>query len=71
VDELLAKVRTREALDRDVRKGIYAEISRILSEDQPVDFLNFPTMNVAYKSNVKGIDPGISIGYNYQEWYFE
>ncbi|VVB86678.1 Bacterial extracellular solute-binding proteins, family 5 Middle [uncultured archaeon] len=71
VDELFAKVRTREALDKEARKTMYAELSRILSDDQPVDFLNFPTMNVAYSAGVKGIDPGISIGYNYQEWYFE
>ncbi len=71
VDELFLKARTREALDKEARKKIYSELSQILSEDQPVNFLNFPTMNYAYKSGVKGIDPGVSIGYNYQEWYFE
>jgi peptide/nickel transport system substrate-binding protein len=71
VDDLFAKVRTKEALAKEVRKQIYGEIAQILSEDQPVDFLNFPTMNTAYKASVKGIDPGINIGYNYQQWYFE
>ncbi|MCZ7355657.1 MAG: ABC transporter substrate-binding protein [Candidatus Methanoperedens sp.] len=71
IDDLFAKVRTKEALGKDVRKEIYNEISRILSEDQPVNFMNFPTMNYAYDSRVKGIDPGISIGYNYNEWYFK
>lgn len=71
VDELFARVRTKEALDKGTRRQIYGELSRLLSEDQPVDFLNFPTMNLAYKSSVIGIDPGINIGYNYQQWYFE
>ncbi len=71
VDELFAKARTKEALDKEARRQIYSEISQILSDDQPVDFLDFPTMNQAYKANVKGIDPGINIGYNYQQWYFE
>lgn len=71
VDELFAKIRTKDALDIGTRKKIYIELSQILSEDQPVDFLNFPTVNYAYKSNVMGIDPGVSIGYNYQEWYFD
>lgn len=71
VDELFARAHTREALDKTARREIYAETSRILSEDQPVDFLVFPTMNIGFKSNVRGIDPGISIGYNYQEWYYE
>lgn len=71
VDELFAKVKTKEALDKETRRQVYAELSRTISEDQPVDFLNFPTVNYAYKSSVKGIDPGINIGYNYQQWYFE
>ncbi len=71
VDELFAKVRTKEALDKEVRRQMYGEISRILSEDQPVDFMAFPDKNIAYKDSVKGIDPGVAIGYNYYEWYFE
>lgn len=71
VDELFAKVRTKEALDKEVRRQMYGEISRILSEDQPVDFMAFPAKNIAYKDSVKGIDPGVAIGYNYYEWYFE
>ncbi len=71
VDELFAKVRTKEALDKEVRRQMYGEISRILSEDQPVDFMVFPAKNIAYKDSVKGIDPGVAIGYNYYEWYFE
>lgn len=71
VDELFAKVRTKEALDKEARRQMYGELSRILSEDQPVDFMAFPAKNIAYKDSVKGIDPGVAIGYNYYEWYFE
>ncbi len=71
VDALFKKVRSKEALDKTARKEIYADLSRILSEDQPVDFLAFPTSNVAFKANVRGIEPGISMNYNYQEWHFE
>ena len=71
VDELFERVRSKEALDKEVRQQIYAEISRILSEEQPVDFLVFRRSNVGFQKNVKGIEPGISMGYNYYLWYFE
>lgn len=70
VDALFKKARSKEALDINARKEIYAELSRLISEDQPLNFFTFPTANVAFKSNVKGIDPGISMRYNYQDWYF-
>ncbi len=70
VDALFKKVRSKEALDKNARKEIYAELSMLISEDQPVNFLAFPTSNVAFKANIKGIEPGISLNYNYQEWYF-
>ncbi len=70
VDALFKKVRSKEALDITARKKIYTELSKLISEEQPLDFLVYPKTNVAYKSNVQGIDPGISMTYNYQEWYF-
>lgn len=70
VDALFKKARSKEALDKNVRKEVYAELSRLISEDQPLDFFTFPTANVAFKTNVKGIEPGINMNYNYQEWYF-
>ncbi|HWR26715.1 MAG TPA: ABC transporter substrate-binding protein, partial [candidate division Zixibacteria bacterium] len=70
VDALFKKARSREALDKNVRKEVYAELSKILSEDQPIDFFTFPTANIAFKTEVKGIEPGINMNYNYQEWYF-
>ncbi len=69
VDALFKKARSKEALDRNVRKGIYAELSKTISEDQPLDFFAFPTANIAFGANVKGIEPGINMNYNYQEWY--
>ncbi len=71
VDELFERVRSREALDKGVRRQIYADISRVLSEEQPLDFLVFRRSNIGFQKNVKGIEPGISIGYNYYLWYFD
>ncbi len=70
VDALFKKVRSKEALDKNIRKGIYAELSKLISEDQPLDFFTFPIANMAFRANVRGIEPGININYNYQEWYF-
>ena len=71
VDELFDRVRSEEALDKEARRQIYAEISHALSEEQPVDFLVFRQANVGFQENVRGIEPGISMGYNYYLWYFE
>ena len=71
VDELFQRVRTKEALDKGARQQIYAEMSRVLSEEQPVDFLVFSRANVGFQKNVMGIEPGINMGYNYYLWYFE
>ena len=71
VDELFNRARSKEALDKTARQQIYAEMSRVLSEEQPVDFLVFQRANVGFQKNVMGIEPGISMGYNYYLWYFE
>jgi peptide/nickel transport system substrate-binding protein len=39
VDELFKRVQSEEALDKENRRKLYAEISRLLSEEQPLDFL--------------------------------
>ena len=70
VDELFAQVRSREALDKEVRKKIYTEISRLIAEDQPAAFLSFPRANHSFLVNVEGIDPGMRLGWNYHKWYF-
>lgn len=71
IDELFKRVKSKEALDEKVRKELYAELSRLVSEEQPVDFLAFQLANYGFQKNVKGIEPGINIGYNYHLWYFE
>jgi peptide/nickel transport system substrate-binding protein len=70
VDELFQRVRSREALDKDVRKEIYGEISRLIADDQPVIFLTFPRANHGFQFNVAGIDVGMRLGWNFHEWYF-
>jgi len=70
VDELFVQVRSEEALDEEVRKQMYAEISRIIAEDQPANFLSFPSSNHGFQANVEGIDVGMRLGWNYHEWYF-
>ncbi len=71
VDELFGRAQSEEALDEGARKELYAELSRLISEEQPVDFLVFPLANVGFQSNVRGIEPGVNMGYNYHLWYFE
>lgn len=71
VDELFKKVKSKEALDPEVRKGIFGELSTIISGDLPVDFLAFPQANTGVQAKVKGIEPGISLGYNSHLWWFE
>ncbi len=70
VDELFQRVRSREALDREVRKKMYAEISQIIAEDQPAVFLSFPQGIHGFQANVEGIDPGMRLSWNYHKWYF-
>jgi peptide/nickel transport system substrate-binding protein len=70
VDELFQRVRSREALDEDVRREIYARISQVIAEDQPVHFLTFPRSNSGFQANVEGIEPGMRMGWNYHKWYF-
>jgi len=71
VDNLFKQVKTKEALDKEVRRQIYAKLSLLLSEDLPVDFLFYGRANRGFQKNVMGIDPGPSMGYNYYLWYFE
>lgn len=70
VDKLFVKVRSREALDKEVRKKMYIEISQVIAEDQPAAFLSYPRGNHGFQANVEGIDVGMRLGWNYHEWYF-
>ncbi len=71
IDALFEKVKSSEALEREARREIYAEISELLSEEQPVDFLVFRLGNTGFQKNVRGVEPGISMGHNYYLWYFD
>lgn len=71
VDELFRRVGSKEALDSEVRKKIFGQLSTLMSEDLPVDFLSFPQANTGIQAKVKGIEPGISMGYNYHLWWLE
>jgi peptide/nickel transport system substrate-binding protein len=70
VDELFNKLGSKEALDQETRKKMYAEISQIMADEQPCNFLFFPAANPAFQSNVRGIEPGMRMGWNYHLWYF-
>jgi peptide/nickel transport system substrate-binding protein len=71
VDELFKKTKSAGALDEGARKNLYAELSGLISDEQPVDFLAFQLANVGFQKKVKGVEPGINMGYNYHLWYFE
>jgi len=71
VDELFKRIKSEEALDEKVRKQLYAELSQLVSEEQPANFLAFQLANAGFQKNVKGMEPGINMGYNYHLWYFE
>ena len=71
VDTFFKRLRSPEALDEGRRRELYAELSRELSSDLPVDFLAFQYVNLGFQTRVKGVEPGISTTYNYQWWRFE
>ena len=71
VDELFQRIKSEEALDEGARKQLYAELSQLVAEEQPVNFLAFQLANAGFQKNVRGIEPGINMGYNYHLWYFE
>ena len=70
VDKLFQRVRSGEALDREARQQMYAQISQLIAEDQPAIFLSFPQANHGFQANVEGIDPGMRLGWNHHKWYF-
>ena len=70
-NNLFAKAKSKEALDETYRRQVYADLSHLLSDEQPVNFLLFTRSNLGLQKNVKGVEPGISMGYNYYLWYFE
>lgn len=71
IDDLFKKIRSRDGLDKETRKILYGELAKLISEEQPVDFLVFSRGNIGVQKNVKGIEPGINMGYNSYLWRFE
>ncbi len=71
VDALYQKAGSPAGLSDEGRKQIYGELSKTVSDDQPVDFLVFYSDNYAFQSNVKGVEPGPNMLYNYQFWYLQ
>jgi peptide/nickel transport system substrate-binding protein len=71
VDELYKRAKSAEGLTQEARKKIYSDLAQTVSEAQPVDFLVFYNDNYVFGKNVKGVEPGINVLYNYQFWYFE
>ncbi len=70
VDEFFKRAKSKEAIEESARRQIYAELSRLVSEEQPVNFLAFQLGNAGFQKKVKGLEPGINMGYNYHLWYF-
>ena len=71
VDDLFKKIRSSEGLDKEQRRKMYSELSRLVSEEQPVDFIVYTRGNSGFQKTVTGIEPGINMGYNYYMWRFE
>jgi ABC-type transport system substrate-binding protein len=71
VDELYKKAKSSEGLSQENRKKIYSDLAQTISEALPVDFLVFYKDNYVFDKNVKGVEPGINVLYNFQFWYLE
>ena len=71
VDALFKRAKSAEAVKPESRKAIYAELSQIISEEMPVDFMAFQSGNSGIQKTVKGIEPGINMGWNGHLWFFE
>ncbi|KAB1196705.1 MULTISPECIES: ABC transporter substrate-binding protein [Haloferax] len=51
------------------RQAILANVFGVLSHDQPVNFYEFSVDLNGFQNDIQGIDPGPSIGYNYQQYF--
>jgi hypothetical protein len=71
VDQLFKKIRSKEGLNKEDRSKMYSSLARLISEEQPVDFIVYTRGNRAFQKTVTGIEPGINMGYNYYMWRFE
>ncbi|MBN1690242.1 MAG: ABC transporter substrate-binding protein [Dehalococcoidia bacterium] len=71
VDQLFKKIRSEEGLDKEERAKMYSELAKLISEEQPVDFIVYTRGNRGFQKTIAGIEPGINMGYNYYMWRFE
>ncbi len=71
VDQLFKKIESRDGMNKDDRARMYSELAKLISEEQPVDFIDYTRVNRAFQKTVTGIEPGINMGYNYYMWRFE
>lgn len=71
VDALFKRAKSAEAVSLENRKKIYSELSRVIAQDQPLNFLAFQYGNTGIQKRVKGIEPGINMGYNFHRWFYE
>ncbi len=68
VDRLLES--GRRTFNQERRKAIYAELQRVLAEDQPIVFLYVPDALTAVSSRIRGIEPApAGISWNFIKWY--
>ena len=71
VDALYKRALSAEAINPQNRQKIYDELAQAISDAQPVDFLAYYKDNFAFRSNIKGVEPGYNILSNSQFWYTE
>jgi peptide/nickel transport system substrate-binding protein len=71
VDQLFRRIKSKEAIDPEARKALYREVSAIMAEEQPANFLAFQAAISGIQKRVKGIEPGIRMGWNSHRWFFE
>ncbi len=71
VDALYKRALSSEAINPENRQKIFNELAQAISDEQPVDVLVYYKDNFAFRSNIKGVEPGINMLSNYQLWYSE
>ncbi|QLG61420.1 ABC transporter substrate-binding protein [Halorarum salinum] len=57
-------------LNEDRRRGLFARIFGVLSDDQPCNFLHFSVAITGYLSGLEGPVERFGTGWNYQTWRF-
>ena len=70
VDKLFRRITSKESLNGKVREELYGEISQIIADDQPANFLSFPRSNHGFQANIEGVDVGMRLSWNDHKWHF-